>query len=89
MPYNRKSFGIVISRLRTQTGLTQERLSGLAGMTRSHLVTLENGGKTAKLDTLWQIADALDIRPSDLIRLVEKEDEQQDNGTKGSCGSSR
>ena len=29
MPYNRKAFGIVISRLRVRKGLTQEGLSGL------------------------------------------------------------
>lgn len=32
MPYNRKAFGIVISKLRVQKGLTQEHLSGLAGI---------------------------------------------------------
>ena len=76
MPYNRKTFGIVISRLRVQKGLTQERMSGLAGIARSHLVALENGEKTVKLDTMWRIADALDIRPSELIQMVEKEDDE-------------
>ena len=75
MPYNRKSFGLVIGRLRTQKGLTQERMSGLAGIARSHLVELENGKKTVKLNTLWNIAYALDLKPSELIRLVEKEAE--------------
>ena len=73
MPYNRKAFGVVISRLRVQKGLTQERLSGLAGIARSHLVALENGEKTVRLDTLWRIADALEMRPSELIRRTEKE----------------
>ena len=75
MLYNRKAFGIVIGRLRTQKGLTQERVSGLAGIARSHLVALENGEKIAKLSTLWDIAYALDLKPSELIRLVEKETE--------------
>ena len=73
MPYNRKAFGIVISRLRVQKGLTQERMSGLAGIARSHLVALENGEKTVKLDTMWRIADALEIKPSELIRRMEEE----------------
>lgn len=73
MPYNRKSFGVVISRLRVQKGLTQEGLSGLAGIARSHLAALEKGEKTVKLDTLWRIAEALDILPSDLIRRTEAE----------------
>ena len=79
MPYNRKAFGIVISRLRVQKGLTQERMSGLAGIARSHLVALENGEKTAKLDTLWKIADALGIAPSELLRETEREKESSYN----------
>ena len=73
MPYNSKAFGIVISRLRTSKGLTQAIMSGSAGIARSHLVELENGKKTVKLNTLWNIAYALDLKPSELVRLVEKE----------------
>lgn len=76
MPYNRKAFGIVISRLRVQKGLTQERMSGLAGIARSHLVALENGEKTVKLDTMWRIADALEIAPSELVKETEKENKK-------------
>ena len=75
MLYNRKAFGVVISTLRVQKGLTQEKLSGLAGIARSHLVALENGEKVARVDTMWHIADALEIAPSELIRLVERESE--------------
>ena len=78
MPYNRKAFGVVISRLRVQKGLTQERLSGLAGIARSHLVALENGEKTVKLDTMWRIADALEIRPSDLVCRTEAESAEEE-----------
>ena len=75
MLYNSKAFGIVISRLRTSRGLTQESMSGLAGIARSHLTALENGEKTVKLNTLWSIAYALELKPSELIRLVEEETE--------------
>ena len=73
MPYNRKAFGIVVSTLRVQKGLTQESLSGLAGIARSHLAALEKGEKVARIDTIWRIADALGIKPSDLIRETEQE----------------
>ena len=76
MLYNRRAFGIVIGRLRTEKGLTQENMSGLAGIARSHLVALENGKKTVKLNTLWNLAYALDLKPSKLIRLVEEEMER-------------
>ena len=77
MPYNRKAFGIVISKLRVQKSLTQEQMCKHAGIARSHLVALENGEKIARLDTMWRIAEALNIMPSDLIRNVEKESSQQ------------
>ena len=82
MPYNSKAFGIVIGRLRTERGLTQERMSGLAGIARSHLAALEKGEKTVKLSTLWDIALALDLKPSELIRQVEKENEQRGGESK-------
>ena len=41
MPYSSKTIGLVISRLRIQKGLTQETLSGLSGISRSHLIMLE------------------------------------------------
>ena len=78
MPYNRKTFGIVIGCLRTEKGLTQTRMAELAGIARSHLAALENGEKTVRLDTLWSIARALQMRPSELIRRVEKETENME-----------
>lgn len=80
MPYNRKAFGVVISKLRVQKGLTQESLSGLAGIARSHLAALENGEKTAKMDTVWRIAEALGISPGELVRETEQEGQKEDEG---------
>ncbi len=74
MPYNRKAFGIVISRLRTEKEMSQENLSAFAGIARSHLTMLENGKKTARLDTVFNIANALGIKPSVLIQMVEETD---------------
>ena len=34
---------------------------------------LEKGEKVARLDTVWRIADALEITPSELIRFIESE----------------
>ncbi|MDO5444162.1 MAG: helix-turn-helix transcriptional regulator [Eubacteriales bacterium] len=74
MPYNSKSFGIVISRLRMKKGLSQETFSAFAGIARSHLTTLENGGKTVRLDTFCRIAEALEMKPSELMKLTEEEE---------------
>ena len=72
MPYNSKAFGIVISRERVRCGMTQEQLSGLAQISRTHLAAMESGKKVVKLDTLWRIADALNIRPSRLVTMMKK-----------------
>lgn len=83
MPYNRKAFGIVISRLRTGRGITQERFSALAGIARSHLTMLENGKKVVRLDTFVRIAEALDLSPAELMKLVEEESEKGQSGGAG------
>jgi len=73
IPYDNIITGKIIRELRTQQGISQEVLSGLAGVARSHLTMIENGSKNANVDTLWRIADALGIRLSELIRKVEVE----------------
>lgn len=66
-----KLIGNTIKQLRKEKGLTQDVLSGLAGIARSHLAMIENGSKKANLETLCKIASALNMRPSDLIKQAE------------------
>ena len=73
MDYNPRITGQVIGLLRTQRGLSQEVLSGLAGVARSHLAMIENGSKNPSVDTLWRISDALGMPLSELFRMVEAE----------------
>ena len=55
--------------------MSQEVLSGLSGVARSHLAMIETGSKNANVDTIWRIAEALDMKLSDLIRVIEDEHE--------------
>ncbi len=57
--------------LRYRKGVTQEVLSGLANIPRSHLAMIESGRISPKVDTLWKIAEALGMRLSDLIKMIE------------------
>ena len=75
MPYNHEITGQVIRQLREEHGVTQEVLSGLAALSRSHLADIERGSISASVETLWRISDALGLRLSDLIRRVEEETE--------------
>lgn len=54
---------------RTAAGL----LSGFAGIARSHLVMIESGTKQPNFETLWRIANALQIPPHSLVALIEEE----------------
>ena len=77
MPYDHKITGRVIRRLRLARGRSQEVLSGLAAISRSHLAEIESGKDNANVETLWRIASGLDIRLSDLFRRVEDEMERR------------
>lgn len=72
MQFDNRLVGIAIRKIRKQKGMTQELLSGFAGIARSHLAMIEVGSKQANFETLWRIAQALDISPSELVSEIEK-----------------
>ena len=76
MDYDYRITGQVIGRLKTQRELSQEVLSKHEGIARSHLAMIETGRKNASVETLWRIAEALGLRLSELLRMVEEESEQ-------------
>ena len=62
--------GKVIQEYREKRGLSQEVASGLADIGRTHLSAIERGIRKPTLETFFRIADALDIKPSELVRLI-------------------
>lgn len=73
MRFDNRAVGQSIRDLRKSRGLSQDVLSGLAGIARTHLTMIENGNKQANFETLWRIALALDMRPSELVAKIEQE----------------
>ena len=73
MQFNSQTTGAVIRKLRIQKGMTQDLLSGLAGIARTHLTMIENGTKQPNFETIWKIASALEMKPSELVAEIEKE----------------
>lgn len=73
MEFDRYAVGRVIRKLRRGRNLSQEVFSGLAGLARSHVAMIESGEKQANFETLWRIANALDIPPHELVLLIECE----------------
>lgn len=61
--------GIAISSLRRYRGMSQEQLADAAHMSRSHLSAIEapNIVHPFSLEVLYNIADALNIAPGDLL----------------------
>lgn len=53
-------------------GLTQEQLSGLAALDRTHYSKIERGLRSPTLDTIFKIAFALDMEPHELIQVIER-----------------
>jgi transcriptional regulator with XRE-family HTH domain len=65
------AFGAVIRELRLKQGLSQEELSFEASRHRTYVSLLERGKNSPSLSTLWMLAEALDVRPSEIVRRVE------------------
>jgi len=53
--------------------MSQEVLSGLADLDRTHYSKIERGLRSPTLDTLFKIAHALDIPPHEIVIAIEKE----------------
>ena len=63
--------GKVIQEYREKRGLSQEVVSGLADIGRTHLSAIERGVRRPTLETFFRIADAMDVPASELMRLIE------------------
>ena len=68
--------GRMLQRAREERGLSQELVSGLAGIGRTHLSAIERGVRKPTLDTFWKISDAMGIKPSILLAKIEEETEK-------------
>ncbi len=64
--------GMAIARCRKNKDVSQETLSGLAGIGRTHLSAIERGTRKPTLETLYRISVALDIKMSDVVKEIEK-----------------
>ena len=68
---NTQIVGQVLTQFRERKGLTQDILSGLAGLDRTHYSKLERGLRCPTLDTLFKIRQALDIAPHIILQAIE------------------
>lgn len=66
-----KIVGETIASFRQNKGLSQEVVSGLAGIGRSHLSAIERGERKPTLETLYRICVALDVTMTDIVSEIE------------------
>lgn len=69
---NAKVVGEVIAEFRNKKGISQEALSGLADIGRTHLSAIERGERKPTLETFYRISIALNIKMETIIHEIEK-----------------
>lgn len=68
-----KLVGSVIAQFRKERALSQEVLSGLSDIGRTHLSAIERGERKPTLETLYRISSALDLPMSAIVIAIETE----------------
>ncbi len=64
-------FGGVLKKLRNNKGLSQEELGFESGYHRTYISLLERGKKSPSLKTIFQLAKALNVEPSDIMEQLQ------------------
>lgn len=62
-------FGKRLRELRKEKGLTQQQLGDIVGVTKVSICCYENGTRTPTLETLIDLADALNTKITDLLAI--------------------
>ncbi len=70
------AFGQTLRELRRERGLSQEALALEAGLQRNYISLIERGVNQPTITTVFKLASALAIRPSEVIARVEMQTNQ-------------
>jgi|GEM_PF-820246 len=69
-----KTLGEVIQKLRIEkTGLSVNKLANEYGIDRGNLSRIENGLIDSQFTTIWKVSEALGMKFSDFIKVLESE----------------
>ena len=63
----RRVFGANVRRYRVAAGLSQEAVAVKMGVDRAYVSGMERGQQNVTLLTMWHLAEALGVRPADLL----------------------
>lgn len=70
-------FGKVLREVRKERGISQESLGFKSGYHRTYISLIERGNRIPTLQTLFNLASALDISVTDLVKRVQNFAEQK------------
>lgn len=65
-------FGKQLRKIREERKLSQEELAFHSKLDRTYISLLERGKRRPTLNTIFALAAALEVAPSDMVRLVER-----------------
>lgn len=63
----REVFGANLQFFREKAGLSQAALADRMGVDRAHISAMERGQQNVTIITLWHVAEALDVKPAELL----------------------
>ena len=67
-----QAFGVIVRRIRLKRGLSQQALADMSGYHRTYIGLLEHGHKSPSLRTVFNIATTLQVKPSEIVKGVER-----------------
>ena len=67
-----QAFGLALRYARTKRKWTQTDLALRAGVDRNYVSLIELGRNSPSVRMMYRLCDALDIKPSDLLKDVER-----------------
>jgi len=73
----RRYFHPVLRRFRHKAGLTQEQMADRMGVSVGFFGMMEVGRRWPNIDMLFRIANAIEVRPGELIDALEEEAQQR------------
>lgn len=69
--FNRRLFGLRVEEVRKQRRMSQQQLADKTGIGRPQIANIEGGRFSTSIDRLLELAKALNVRPSKLIKGLE------------------
>lgn len=67
-----EAFGRVLREAREEAGLSQEKLAFESSIDRTFVSMLERGIRQPSLTTIFQLSEALEISPEEVVALTSK-----------------